>query len=398
MSPAMSRSPQAWVVQPGRVGLRIEVHEDLAALEARQPDLVPVLVGEVERGRPITGAALPWEHRARTATAPAPALGRRRGGDRSAAGLGSELRWLRSGRAPYRQRSPSNLAPADTLTVLVAATWMVSPGLGVPPRASGPVGLLEGHEARDGDLVRSLRDRLGDDLEHALQGRRPHRSWTPHFGRRSRRPAHSCSCPSPPWSARFPKNLKGSARPKGGWGLESTRLAPQPVAEEAPDRAGVRVVVVGDVAHVVVDVVLEGEVLRRRPRRAARGAAPSPPGRARRRGPRSTTIGVAQISHSAIQHRSSSWNQGVIRAASHRSQSSATVGTYRCTASAHGTVERCRRIGTSAAPTSSGPTDHRAGARGARAARLVGPHAVLPGRVRPAGRRRVRGHRPGPAR
>ena len=38
--------------------------------------------------------------------------------------------------------------------------------------------------------------------------------------------------------------------------------------------------------------------------------------------PRQTTIGTAQISHSAIQQMSSSWNHGVIRAASHRSQPS----------------------------------------------------------------------------
>src|SRR4051812_48168325 len=38
---------------------------------------------------------------------------------------------------------------------------------------------------------------------------------------------------------------------------------------------------------------------------------------------RQTTIGVSQISHSAIQHTSSSWNQCVILAASHRSQRSA---------------------------------------------------------------------------
>ena len=37
---------------------------------------------------------------------------------------------------------------------------------------------------------------------------------------------------------------------------------------------------------------------------------------------RHTTIGVSQISHSAIQHTSSSWNQWVILAASHRSQAS----------------------------------------------------------------------------
>src|SRR5690242_16855940 len=36
--------------------------------------------------------------------------------------------------------------------------------------------------------------------------------------------------------------------------------------------------------------------------------------------PRQTTIGTAQISHSAIQQMSSSWNHSVMRAASHRSQ------------------------------------------------------------------------------
>ena len=41
---------------------------------------------------------------------------------------------------------------------------------------------------------------------------------------------------------------------------------------------------------------------------------------------RHTTIGVAQISHSAIQHTSSSWNQGVMRAASHRGQSAPRLG------------------------------------------------------------------------
>ena len=100
------------------------------------------------------------------------------------------------------------------------------------------------------------------------------------------------------------------------------RLALQAVPEEAALRPGVRVVVVGDVAHVVVDVVLELEVLGHDASRAARACA-----RARRPAgstpcPRHTTIGTAQISHSAIQQMSSSWNHGVMRAASQRSQSS----------------------------------------------------------------------------
>src|SRR5689334_4861035 len=37
--------------------------------------------------------------------------------------------------------------------------------------------------------------------------------------------------------------------------------------------------------------------------------------------PRHTTMGTAQISHSAIQHTSSSWNHSVMRAASQRSHS-----------------------------------------------------------------------------
>jgi hypothetical protein len=41
---------------------------------------------------------------------------------------------------------------------------------------------------------------------------------------------------------------------------------------------------------------------------------------------RHTTIGTSQMSHSAIQQMSSSWNQGVIRAARHSSQFAA--GTY----------------------------------------------------------------------
>ncbi len=104
----------------------------------------------------------------------------------------------------------------------------------------------------------------------------------------------------------------------------SLHVAPlQAVAEEAADRPRVRVVVVGDVAHVVVDVVLELEVLATRRRRAARACARAPSAGGSTPWPRHTTIGTAQISHSAIQQMSSSWNQGVIRAASHRSQPSA---------------------------------------------------------------------------
>ena len=44
--------------------------------------------------------------------------------------------------------------------------------------------------------------------------------------------------------------------------------------------------------------------------------------------PRHTTIGVAQISHSAIQQMSSSWNHGVMRAASHRSQPSRALVSF----------------------------------------------------------------------
>src|SRR3954447_17940703 len=43
--------------------------------------------------------------------------------------------------------------------------------------------------------------------------------------------------------------------------LRALLLALEPVAEEPTARSRVRVVVVGDVAHVVVDVVLELEVL-----------------------------------------------------------------------------------------------------------------------------------------
>ena len=79
------------------------------------------------------------------------------------------------------------------------------------------------------------------------------------------------------------------------------------VAEEAADRAGVGVVVVGDVAHVVVDVVLE----RRSTRATTRGETGVQlglhvAGAGSASCSRHTTIGVAQISHSAIQQRSSS--------------------------------------------------------------------------------------------
>ena len=81
------------------------------------------------------------------------------------------------------------------------------------------------------------------------------------------------------------------------------------------------VVVVGDVAHVVVDPVLDGEPVAGDPGEmrvhvlqcSAGGSVPWW---------RHTTIGTSQISHSAIQHTSSSWYQGVMRAASQRSQPS----------------------------------------------------------------------------
>ena len=100
------------------------------------------------------------------------------------------------------------------------------------------------------------------------------------------------------------------------------RLRPsEAVPEEAPLRAGVGVVVVGDVAHVVVDVVLDGERLPGHlPSSACMCARCSAGGSVPWK--RHTTIGTAQISHSAIQQTSSSWNHGVMRAASQRSQSS----------------------------------------------------------------------------
>ena len=51
------------------------------------------------------------------------------------------------------------------------------------------------------------------------------------------------------------QNLFGRSRPR------SRSRTAQAVAEEAALRPGVGVVVVGNVAHVVVDVVLEGEML-----------------------------------------------------------------------------------------------------------------------------------------
>ena len=79
-------------------------------------------------------------------------------------------------------------------------------------------------------------------------------------------------------------------------------LALQAVAEEAALGPGVGVVVVGDVAHVVVDVVLELEVLGDHVGQAlvehGLHVVAAGSGRARCH----TTIGTAQISHSAIQH------------------------------------------------------------------------------------------------
>jgi hypothetical protein len=75
-------------------------------------------------------------------------------------------------------------------------------------------------------------------------------------------------------------------------------------AEEAADRPPVRVVVVGDVTATSRRRACMCE------RSAGGGVTPCS---------RHTTIGVSQISHSATQQMSSSWYQGVIRAARQRS-------------------------------------------------------------------------------
>ena len=102
----------------------------------------------------------------------------------------------------------------------------------------------------------------------------------------------------------------------------SARSDPEAVPEEPTLRAGVGVVVVGDVAHVVVDPVLDGERLAGDPGEVGRACAPGARPAAPCRGGATPPSAPSQISHSAIQHTSSSWNHGVMRAASHRSQSS----------------------------------------------------------------------------
>ena len=55
MSPRMSLQPAGLLRAARRVGLRVEVHEHLAAPERRQRDLVAVLVGQVEVGGLVSG-------------------------------------------------------------------------------------------------------------------------------------------------------------------------------------------------------------------------------------------------------------------------------------------------------------------------------------------------------
>ena len=131
---------------------------------------------------------------------------------------------------------------------------------------------------------------------------------------------------------------------------------------------------------------------------------------------RHTTMGVAQISQSATQHTSSSWYQGVMRSAAQSRQVScrSPVATAdertgrrapdRPWADAPdraqaGHAGYGRRHG---APLGRIRLRHRPrlgrGPGGARAPLLVGADAVLPGRVRPAGRGRLRGPGPRPVR
>src|SRR5262249_32985431 len=49
----------------------------------------------------------------------------------------------------------------------------------------------------------------------------------------------------------------------GTWWESGTGVLPEPMAEEPSSGAGMSVIVVGDVAHVVVDVVLDGELFGR---------------------------------------------------------------------------------------------------------------------------------------
>src|SRR5215510_4926093 len=71
---------------------------------------------------------------------------------------------------------------------------------------------------------------------------------------------------------------------------------------------------------------------------------------------RHTTIGTSQISHSAIQHTSSSWNHGVMRAASQRSQSSTLPSS--CSGADSGTDGHLLRGVDEAAHLAALPCDH----------------------------------------
>ena len=176
-----------------------------------------------------------------------------------------------------------------------------------------------------------------------------------------------------------------------------------------------RMEVVGDVAHVAVDPVSPklggddlGECASMCSRSSAGGSVPCA---------RHTTIGVAQIVHSAIQQMSSSWNHGEIRAASHRSRRSAPNswprgGRPRAPPMARpGAVApaagQTRAMATSPSEGSvEGPSgrapglpDTRVGARACWCCtEWWGLNDVLPGRLRPPRRRRLRGPRPRPRR
>src|SRR3954469_20358975 len=80
---------------------------------------------------------------------------------------------------------------------------------------------------------------------------------------------------------------------------------------------------------------------------------------------RHTTIGTAQISHSAIQHKSSSWNHGVMRASSQRSQfASVSLRSATIEARPQFTDERGRALGSRTIEETSdqgGPDDHTIG-------------------------------------
>ena len=80
--------------------------------------------------------------------------------------------------------------------------------------------------------------------------------------------------------------------------------------------------------------------------------------------PRHTTIGTAQISHSAIQQTSSSWNHSVIRAASQRSQSASNAYASRHAVGAPrpalGGARTRTRAASSGPPPSEEPADERA--------------------------------------